>query len=952
MKKNITIIFSKDRAFQLDATLRSFYLQCNDFYSIDIKVLYTYSTDKYKEDYYNLMNEFNHFNNIDFIKENVFKNDLLNICKDYDSLLFLVDDNIFVKEFSLIEAFDKLIAVDDAIGVSLRLGKNTVYCYPLNKFQDIPKFVEDKPFLIYDWTKSELDFNYALEVSSSLYRVKDIYKFLEDLEYKNPNTLEEVLSQNRYIIANNKRKLICYETSRTFCAPFNKVQNLYENRDSGLTEYSAEELSNLFKEKYRFRIDKYINYIPNGCHEDTELFTSKLVDDFVSIIIPCYNQGHFISETIESVLNQNYKNWELIVVNDGSSDNTSEIINQFKKKNPEKHISLIEQTNQGLSAARNKGIKLSRGNYFIPIDSDDKLHEDFIVKTLKVIKSNTALGFVYSNIQHFGDRNDVWILPEFNKEKLIYEDNIVCVCSLVNKKAWFVAGGYDQNMKEGYEDWNFWISIVKNGWIGYRINEFLFYYRKRNNSMLSDSNKKREKLIATIVKNHKELYSNEIVNWANTILYVPTKINSKNIINETSVDENIKTNYKITFLINSILGVTGGNQTLLNICNNLVTKGFVVNIVTYTDKPNWLTLNVNHIKVPQDRPMAQYVPNSDVVVSTYFLNTHELNNINATEKIYYAQGDQYIFEEKEPLLNNENKKIYNDFKFISEKSYQYPNIKIIANSFNLKNQLKKKYKVDVFDVLPVGINSDVYKKIIIPKLDSKINILIVGPDVNGHPIESLEFKGILDIKKALLNIPDLYEKYKIVRISNSERFHFNEINCDFYITPDDLTKQRLYNEADILIYASHFDSCPLPPLEAMTTGTAVICTETDGAKEYCVHLYNSILVPIKEPQKIMDALILLTNDDNLRNKLIEGGLETSKNYTFEIMVNKLENIILSLLNTELKRSELCLRNALKYLNINDVEKALREINLYIENGNSPTEQLLNLKKKIEIKILS
>ena len=87
-------------------------------------------------------------------------------------------------------------------------------------------------------------------------------------------------------------------------------------------------------------------------------------------------------------------------------------------------------------------------------------------------------------------------------------------------------------------------------------------------------------------------------------------------------------------------------------------------------------------------------------------------------------------------------------------------------------------------------------------------------------------------------------------------------------------KTKLYGNADILIYASHYDSIPLPPLEAMSSGTVVICTETDGAKEYCVDGLNSVLVPVKSPESIAKSLIRLIDNQELRSRLIEAGLKT------------------------------------------------------------------------------
>jgi glycosyltransferase involved in cell wall biosynthesis/Tfp pilus assembly protein PilF len=625
----------------------------------------------------------------------------------------------------------------------------------------------------------------------------------------------------------------------------------------------------------------FFEKVNSKLHADISLFTDyrKHIEknSIVSIVIPCYNQADFLEEAIESVISQTYKNWEIIIVNDGSTDRTSEIANQLIKQYPHFRIKLIEQENCGLSSARNRGIRAASGKFFIPLDADDKLEKTFIEKALSIIRKNPGMGFVYSHIKHFGEREDIYYLPEFDAAKLL-TNNIVCVCSLINIKTWEQTGGYNEDMKEGYEDWDFWIHAAKLGWKGYRIDEPLFFYRKRKNSMLSDSNKKAEKLFATIVSNHPELYPEEVQDNSLKILQ-----KDKNDIN---YPDKLKSKIVVTYLINNILGVTGGNQTLLKQANELVLRGYDVYVVTYSRKPGWFDLKAQYVKVPDNVPMAGYVPASDIVISTYFMNTHELNKIQAPVKIYFVQGDQYLFNDKKPELKKEYEKIYLSLKTLSQASYKYPDVKIIANSKNLARHISKKYGVNAADILPVGIDNTIFQPIKKKGQKNNLNILIVGPDIDGHPLEPLDFKGISDIRKAF-NLVDK-NKFNIIRISNTDRDIFDGLKCEYYKTPNNSQKKKKYGEADILIYASHYDSCPLPPLEAMSSGAAVICTETEGAKEYCVNGYNSILIPIKSPEKIAEALNKLSDDRELREKIINGGFETASHFTFDLMMKNLE----------------------------------------------------------------
>lgn len=113
----------------------------------------------------------------------------------------------------------------------------------------------------------------------------------------------------------------------------------------------------------------------------------------VSIIVPCYNQAIYLSETLDSVLNQIYNNWECIIVNDGSTDNTKDVALSYC--NRDSRFLYIEQENAGLSAARNAGVIRSRGEFILPLDSDDKIAPAYIYKAVECFEKDDSLKIVY-----------------------------------------------------------------------------------------------------------------------------------------------------------------------------------------------------------------------------------------------------------------------------------------------------------------------------------------------------------------------------------------------------------------------------------------------------------------------------------------------------------------------------------------------------------------------------
>src|SRR5205814_2316944 len=154
-------------------------------------------------------------------------------------------------------------------------------------------------------------------------------------------------------------------------------------------------------------------------------------------------------------------------------------------------------------------------------------------------------------------------------------------------------------------------------------------------------------------------------------------------------------------------------------------------------------------------------------------------------------------------------------------------------------------------------------------------ILVVGPDLSGQAPEPLEFKGLRDVRHALELLRQRGLSFTAVRMSSTPPQIFRDFPCEFHHAPDDSDKTRIYGSSHILIYASHYDSCPRPPQEAMAAAVAVVCTATSGAMEYCRDGENALLVPVKSPVTIADAVQKLIETPALRQRLVQGGLATA-----------------------------------------------------------------------------
>jgi len=199
-----------------------------------------------------------------------------------------------------------------------------------------------------------------------------------------------------------------------------------------------------------------------------------LLTPLVSIIIPTYNQANYISETLISVLAQTYKNWECIIVNDGSSDNTDEIVTEWHKK--DKRFMYFIKSNEGVSSARNYGISKSSGYYILPLDSDDIISNDYLEKAISHFNKFPNTKLIYSDAEKFGKQSEKWDLGDYSFEELLFHNKIFC--SAIYKKTDFdKTKGYNSKMNHGLEDWEFWVSFLDYDDIVYKIPDVCFYYR-------------------------------------------------------------------------------------------------------------------------------------------------------------------------------------------------------------------------------------------------------------------------------------------------------------------------------------------------------------------------------------------------------------------------------------------------------------------------------------------
>ena len=226
----------------------------------------------------------------------------------------------------------------------------------------------------------------------------------------------------------------------------------------------------------------------------------------ISIIIPLFNQAQYVASTISSVLDQSKKPHEIIVVNDGSTDDSLEIAKSFENQG----VKVISQTNRGLPSARNTGIMNATGDYILPLDADDMLLENAIERIAQVAQDTNA-DIISPSFKCFGIAQDEIILMSNPKIEDFKTGNRVGYCSAVKRDVLLEAGGYSSKMWCGYEDLALWFDLLSRGKKLITIPEVLWLYRTKPNSMIDDAKKHHVELMTQIAKDFPDIFPEVVI---------------------------------------------------------------------------------------------------------------------------------------------------------------------------------------------------------------------------------------------------------------------------------------------------------------------------------------------------------------------------------------------------------------------------------------------------------
>jgi glycosyltransferase involved in cell wall biosynthesis len=197
-------------------------------------------------------------------------------------------------------------------------------------------------------------------------------------------------------------------------------------------------------------------------------------EPLVSIIVLCHNYGRFLPEAMESALGQDYPSLELIVIDDGSTDDSLEVASGYEDR-----AKVLSQPNQGLARTCNRGASEARGEYFVFLSADDRLESTYVSELIAALRRTPAASFAYCSAQLFGAASGVMPARPFSAFSLVRGQNYINGSALTLRADYLASGGYPEDLGEGaFDDWDFWLTMLERGKRGTYVPRPLLHWRR------------------------------------------------------------------------------------------------------------------------------------------------------------------------------------------------------------------------------------------------------------------------------------------------------------------------------------------------------------------------------------------------------------------------------------------------------------------------------------------
>ena len=560
----------------------------------------------------------------------------------------------------------------------------------------------------------------------------------------------------------------------------------------------------------------------------------------VSVVIPVWDRTKELEESIKSILHQSYKNIELIIVTDGSPPETLRVIKKYED-NPKVKVFYYYDNSGNAVRGRNKAIREATGKYFAFQDSDDIADRDRIKNSIRYMRKYNVDGVYGGWKAKLNGSRDVPGLEngqevlspdcdlEMMKEICVPCQSTVMIKTEVLKKL----GGLKTSMRYR-EDHELWLRFMNSGYKFKAIPQVLTTLR--------------------LHKGNAELMFKEDD-------HIWKKLMSKEYKRKNQLKE------KIAYIIPST-GIGGGIGVIVQHANRLIERGYDVLLITENDDTEISWTSCYAQVVPLNTPHKYYFKNIDLLIATGWSTVQHLPKIQSKRKLYFIQSDERRFlgpNEKEyiQLVHSTYK---TEYEFFTMAKW-------------IQKWLKDEFDKDAYYV-PNGLDNEIFHKTKpLEKRGEKFRVLIEGPI-------DVWFKGMHDAYAAVRNLD-----VELWIISSSGRPP-SYWKFDRFFEKVPLTKMpEIYSSCDFLLKMSKVESFCLPALEAMACGCIPIVTKFSGHREFMEDNYNSKFVQIGNTEEARNTIKKLMEDKKGRKELIQNGLNTAKEWSWERSIDMLEKVI-------------------------------------------------------------
>ncbi|OLD57869.1 MAG: hypothetical protein AUI54_01070 [Acidobacteria bacterium 13_1_40CM_2_56_5] len=564
----------------------------------------------------------------------------------------------------------------------------------------------------------------------------------------------------------------------------------------------------------------------------------------VTILTPFYNTGEVFHQTASSVMRQSFQEWEWIIVNDGSTHPEAlRVLAGYRNSDP--RIRIIEHgENRGPSAARNTGVREARSEYIAFVDSDDLLEPTAIEKWICFLESHPECSFVSGYSVGFGATEYLWS-SGFHSGPEFLRQNMVNITSMIRTSVYRAVGGFDENIRRGLEDWEFWLRCAQNRYWGDTIPEYLNWYRRRKNHgdrwEHLDSNEQSRAASQEIRNRYAELQHS-----FPTVTYKPLEIYPR-VQENTAFQNRLQKEKRRLLMILPWMTMGGADKFNLDLISQLKTLGWEITIATTLEGDNcWLPefasmtpdiFILNHLLKVTDWP--RFI--------SYLIESRDIDNVLISNSDFAYSILPYL-RARFPNL------AFSDYCHMEEEYWKgggYPRKAVeyqqlfdmnIVSSEHLKQwMVQRGAEADRISVCYTNIDSEVWK----PLAESRRTIRRKYGIADDTPV--ILYAGRIHAQKqpkvfasTMLRLRDSGANFVALAAGDGPEFKWlqgfvREHRLQGHVRllgalPNDKVKQLL-QASDVFFLPSQMEGVSLAIYEAMASGVAIVGADVGGQIE-------------------------------------------------------------------------------------------------------------------------